>query len=71
MDNITELFNNYEVHKYIKEIIHPIGQTVYNELYVYIWFICIYNVFLFIVVVMNLFLLLKLTSRSKYVYDSE
>ena len=70
MDNITELFNNYEVHKYIKEIIHPIGQTVYNELYIYIWFICIYNVFLFIVVVMNLFLLLKLTSRSKYVYDS-
>jgi hypothetical protein len=63
MDNIFELFNNYEVHKYIKDMIHPIGQTLYNECYVYIWFICIYTVFVFVILLMNLFLLLRLTSR--------
>jgi hypothetical protein len=63
-NNITELFNNYEVQKYIKQLVHPIGQTVYNEVYVYIWFICLYNVFLFVILLMNLFLLMKLTSQN-------
>jgi hypothetical protein len=62
MENIVELFNNYNVHKYIKDIIHPIGVSVYNEIYVYIWFICIYNVFLFVIVMANLFLLIRLSS---------
>ena len=62
--NITELFSNYEVQKYIKQMVHPIGQTLYNEVYVYIWFICIYNVFLFVILIMNLFLLLKLNSQN-------
>jgi len=66
MDNIVELFNNYEVHKYIKEMIHPIGQTLYNEFYVYIWVICIYTVFVFVILLMNLFLLLRLTTRLKF-----
>lgn len=66
MDNIVELFNNYEVHKYIKEMIHPIGQTLYNEFYVYIWFICIYTVFVFVILLMNLVLLLRLSSRLKF-----
>lgn len=60
-----ELFNNHEVHTYIKEMIHPIGQTLYNEVYVYIWFICIYNVFVFVILVMNMFLLIRLTSRMR------
>ena len=62
--NIAELFSNYEVQKYIKELVHPIGESVYNEVYLYIWFICIYNVFLFAVLLANLFLLLKLLART-------
>jgi hypothetical protein len=70
--NITELFSNYEVQKYIKELVHPIGESVYNEVYLYIWFICIYNVFLFAVLLINLFLLLRLSNQTptKIVMDN-
>ena len=51
--------------KQIKNAIQPIGKLIYNEIYVYIWFICIYNVFLLFLVLTNLFLLL-LYVRTKY-----
>lgn len=63
MENITDLFNQYEIHKYIKDVIQPIGITLYNEFYIYIWLICIYNVFLFVIVMLNLVLLLRLSSK--------
>jgi hypothetical protein len=29
-----------------KDAVKPIVNVVYNEIYIYVWFICIYNVFL-------------------------
>jgi len=39
-------FKNEDIKKDVKEIIKPIVDIIYNEFYIYIWFICIYNVFL-------------------------
>jgi hypothetical protein len=65
MDNLFDMLDNQDVKKQIKHAVSPIGNMIYNEFYLYIWLICFYNVFLFIIVVVNLFLLVKLcTTRN-------
>ena len=59
-DTCIEFFQNEDIRKDVKEIIKPLGTMVYNEIYLYVWFICIYNVFLFFIILANLFLLIKL-----------
>ena len=64
MKNIREtcldFFKNEDIKRELGEIVKPIGDFVYNQFYIYIWFICIYNIFLIFLVLANLFLLLKL-----------
>jgi hypothetical protein len=46
--------------RYLKEtIIHPVGNIIYNEIYIYLWMICLYHVFLILIVLVNLYLLLR------------
>lgn len=59
-DTCIEFFQNEDIRKDVKEIIKPLGLVLYNEMYLYLWFICIYNVLLLFVVLANLFLLIKL-----------
>lgn len=40
-------------------------QIIYNEMYVYVWFICIYHVLLVIIVLTNLVLLAKMMLRTQ------
>lgn len=55
-----------ESRRYLKEnIIHPVGQVIYNEWYIYLWLICIYHVFLIFLVLANLCLLLSLFRTKK------
>jgi len=54
-----DLFDKNDIQTQIKSVVSPIGTMIYNEIYIYIWFICIYNVFLFLIVVLNLYLLLQ------------
>jgi hypothetical protein len=59
-DTCIEFFKNEDIHKEVKEIIKPLGNMMYNEIYLYIWFICIYNVFLLFLILANLFLVIHL-----------
>jgi hypothetical protein len=59
-DTCIEFFKNEDIHKEVKEIIKPLGNMMYNEIYLYIWFICIYNVFLLFIILANLFLVIHL-----------
>lgn len=63
-DSCIELFQNEDIRRDVKEIIKPIASIVYNEMYLYIWFICFYIVFLLFLVLVNLFLLVKLLQNS-------
>ena len=59
-DTCIEFFTNEDIHKEVKEIIKPLGNMMYNEIYLYLWFICIYNVFLLFIILANLFLVIHL-----------
>jgi hypothetical protein len=68
MKNIREtcldFFKNEDIKREIGELVKPVGDFIYNQIYIYIWFICIYNVFLIFLVLANLFLLLKLIYQT-------
>jgi hypothetical protein len=51
-----------DVKKDIRELLSPLVNIIYNELYVYIWSICFFQILLFILVLTNLIMLIKLFS---------
>ena len=57
-DSCIEFFQKEEIKHYVKEILRPIVQIIYNEVYPYIWLICFYSVFLIFLTLANLGLLL-------------
>jgi len=59
-DTCIDFFKNEDIRKNIKEVLTPISNLVYNEIYPYIWFICIYHVILIFIVLVNLYLLIRL-----------
>jgi hypothetical protein len=74
MKNITnrclQFFQNEDIKRDVREIIKPIVNIIYNEIYIYLWFICFYNVFLIFLVLANLFLLIKLSNQKFFFSDS-
>jgi len=61
-DTCIEFFQKEEIKRCVKEIIRPIVLIIYNEIYPYIWFICMYNVFLIFLTLANLILLFWIRS---------
>jgi hypothetical protein len=59
-DSCIKFLYNEDSRKDIKAVLSPLGDIVYNEIYVYIWVICFYNIFLFIIILANLYLLLTI-----------
>jgi hypothetical protein len=74
MKNITnrclQFFQNEDIKRDVREIIKPIVNIIYNGIYIYLWFICFYNVFLIFLVLANLFLLIKLSNQKFFFSDS-
>jgi len=70
-DTCIEFLKNEDIKRDFKEIIKPVVSIIYNEMYIYVWFICIYNVFLIFIILANLFLLLRLIRNSNFVPASE
>ena len=64
MQNIKEccvsFLQNEDIKREIGHFVKPIVNTVYNEIYIYVWFICIYSVLLLVITLGNLFILLKM-----------
>lgn len=46
--------------KYTQELMKPVTSNIYNYIYPYIWTICLYSIFLFILTLANLLILLKI-----------
>jgi hypothetical protein len=59
-ENCLEFLQNEDIRKDIRDLIKPIIQFVYNEIYIYLWVICFYNVFIFFLIVVNMYLLIRL-----------
>ena len=61
-DTCIDFFKNEDIKRDVKDIIQPIFTMIYNEIYIYLWLICIYHVFFILIVLANLYLLLKIMS---------
>lgn len=55
----TSFFKNEENKKISKEFMYSIVNIFFDEIYPYIWFLCIYHVFLIFITLANLFLLIR------------
>ena len=62
-DTCIDFFQSEDIKNDMKAIIQPIGSMVYNEIYPYIWFLCIYLVLLTFIVIAILFLLLRVLNQ--------
>lgn len=63
-NDFDEFFIAEDFNRYMKQFVKPIVSNIYNELYIYIWFICLYNVFLIFLTLANLILLSKLITKN-------
>lgn len=57
-----ELFKSNEINKYV---IKPIISHLYNEIYIYIWLICIYHIFFIFIILAIFYILIKILNISK------
>jgi len=49
-DTCIEFFQNEDIRKDVKEIMKPLVNIIYNEIYLYLWLLCFYNLFLFFII---------------------
>jgi len=68
-DTCLEFFKNEDIKKDVKDMVRPIVDMAYNEIYWYVWLICIYHVFFILIILANLYLLLKLTGTYGFTGD--
>lgn len=62
-----DFFAQEDTRRHLKEsLIYPVGQIIYNEIYIYIWMICLYHVFLIFIILANLFILLRYFHKENY-----
>jgi hypothetical protein len=64
MKEYLDLFQKEDIKHCVRDIVNPIVNIVYNEIYPYVWFICLYNVFLIFITLANLLLLSRLYNRK-------
>ena len=67
-DTCVEFFQNEDIRQDMRTIIQPLGGMLYNDIYPYLWFLCIYHVFLTFIVLAILILLLRVLNHLGGVY---
>jgi len=60
-DTFKHFFQNEDIKTDIKELLmKPIFTMIYNEIYLYLWIIALYNVFFIFIILAILFILLNI-----------
>ena len=67
-DSCIELLESEDTRKNLREIIQPISSMIYNEMYPYIWLLCIYLVVVTFIILMNLLLLVRVLNQLGGLY---
>ncbi len=62
-----EFFNNSNAKQELFDILKPITLSVYNEIYIYVWVLCFYSILLFLLILANSILLIKLVNNIKII----
>lgn len=68
-DTFVAFLLDEDIRKDIREMIRPLIQLMYNEIYVYLWLICFYNLCLFLVILAILVLLIRLITKTQFTYE--
>jgi hypothetical protein len=63
-DTCIDFFQNEDIKNDLTSLLKSSVNVIYNEVYIYIWFICFYNVFLIFIILANLYLLLSLLKKT-------
>ena len=58
-DTCIDFLQNEDIKRDLKAVIQPIGRIIYKEIYVYVLFICIYHVFIVLIMLNILYILLR------------
>ena len=64
-ESCFEFLSNDETRKELFLFLKPITDSIYNELYIYLWIICFDNLLLILIILANLFLLLQLLNKKE------
>ena len=68
-DTFKHFFQNEDIKTDIKELLmKPIFTMIYNEIYLYLWIIALYNVFFIFIILAILFILLNL--KNGFIRDT-
>lgn len=70
-ESCIEFFKSEDIKHDVREMIRPVVNIIYNEIYVYLWLLCFYHIFFIFIVLANLFLLLKMLAINKKVIHFE
>ena len=69
-DRCIEFLKDKDIRNDMKEIITPLFDMIYNDMYLYIWLICIYNIFLIVLIIINLYLSHRIINKYDSLYIS-
>jgi hypothetical protein len=70
-DTCISFLHDEDLRKVIREMIKPLIQIMYNEIYIYLWLLCFYSLFLFFIVLAILVILVRLIhTPSRILYGS-
>jgi hypothetical protein len=70
-DTCISFLHDEDLRKVIREMIKPLIQIMYNEIYIYLWLLCFYSLFLFFIVLAILVILVRLLhTPSRILYGS-
>jgi hypothetical protein len=67
-DSCIEFLNNANTMKEIKDILKPLTNSIYNDLYIYIWIICFYSIIMFLLILANLYILMNILNKTKILH---
>jgi len=68
-DTFKQFLENEDIKNDVKEMMmKPIFNMIYNEIYLYLWIIAIYNIFFVFIILAIFFILLKIMN-SKVFYN--
>jgi hypothetical protein len=62
-DVCVDLFKNEDIKRDVKVVIQPLAAFIYDELYVYIWFVCLYHMFIVLIVLAILYVVLFIPNK--------
>jgi hypothetical protein len=63
--DIQSFLENSDLRTHLKTILYSLAKNLYNDLYIYVWLICFYNVILILLLLGILALLVHTLKTSK------